>query len=808
MKNLYTFLILIFTIVCNAQIVNIPDVNFKAKLLALNGNFATDFNDNPVNVDANQDGQIQFSEALLIKKLDVNDTFQSTISHITNITGIEAFTNLESLNCSFNNLTTLNVSMLSQLKEVFCSMNLLTLLNITGLTNLEKIDYSYNSQIAPVDFTGLYAIKEVTLAGNQLSVLPNISPLSNLESLNCVYNNFTSLDLTPFSQLSNLNCAQNQLTSLNITGLNLKSIRCNDNPQLPSMNFNSFVNLVTLECYSNSLQVNLDLSNCSQLKHLKCMYCNLTNLLLNDAANLSSLYCDDNNLSTLILPGTNYNSLPFMQSINFSYNPNLYYLCVNDSMIDNIQNKINEYGYSDTCHVNSYCSFTPGSTFYTIQGNTKFDEDNNGCAISDMNYPNLKFQITNGTNNGHVFSNNSGNYTIPVSEETHTVTPILENPSYFNVSPTSAIVTFPTTASPFTQDFCVTANGIHNDLEIALLPIGVARPGFDVNYKIVYKNKGTNTQSGSVNLTFNDAVMDLIIANPTTTISNTNALSWNFSNLQPFETREIVLTMNLNSPMETPAVVGGDILSYTATVVGATDETATDNTLTLNQTVVNSYDPNDKTCLEGTTVAPSTVGKYVHYLIRFENTGTFAAQNIVVKDRIDTTKYDINSLIPLSSSAGFVTRIKNTNQVEFIFENINLPFDDADNDGYIAFKIKTKPTLLVGDTFSNSASIYFDYNFPIVTNTATTTIAVLGTTDFEFASVFNLFPVPTKNVLSISTKEAVKISSLSIYNSLGQLVRVITNPNETIDVSELKTGGYFIKIVSEKGTSSSKFVKE
>jgi uncharacterized repeat protein (TIGR01451 family) len=272
--------------------------------------------------------------------------------------------------------------------------------------------------------------------------------------------------------------------------------------------------------------------------------------------------------------------------------------------------------------------------------------------------------------------------------------------------------------------------------------------------------------------------------------------------------REISLSFNVNTPTDSPAVNGGDILNYTTTIIGAQDETPTDNTSILNQIVVNSFDPNDKTCLEGTTITPSMVGKYVHYIIRFENTGTASAENIVVKDMIDTTRFDINSLVPQSSSHPFITKISNTNRVEFMFENINLPFDDANNDGYVVFKIKTKPTLVLGDTFSNTANIYFDYNFPIVTNTYTTTVAALGNQDFEFNSVFSLSPVPTKDRLTISTKQDVVMSSINIYNTLGQLVQVNTNPSDTIDVSSLKTGSYFIKIVSDKGSATGKFVKE
>ena len=204
------------------------------------------------------------------------------------------------------------------------------------------------------------------------------------------------------------------------------------------------------------------------------------------------------------------------------------------------------------------------------------------------------------------------------------------------------------------------------------------------------------------------------------------------------------------------------------------------------------------------------IGQYVHYLIRFENTGTFAAENVVIKDMIDLAKFDISTLIPTSASHTYITRISEGNKVEFIFENINLPFDDANNDGYIAFKIKTLPTLKVNDTFTNDASIYFDYNFPILTNKATTTFKTLGIQDFEFANYFILYPNPAKSVLNISSKEQIEVRSICIYNTLGQLVLVIPNAEKVskIDVSNLTTGNYFIKISSDKGTSSSRFVKE
>ncbi len=568
----------------------------------------------------------------------------------------------------------------------------------------------------------------------------------------------------------------------------------------------SFVNLTYLYCENNQL-TSLDVSALVNLRGLFCSSNQLTSIDLSNTNMLDVFMCDDNNLTSLIIKNTNQKNYFF----DFSKNINMQYICANERQLQDVQNLINEYGYTN-CHVNTYCSFVSGGDYYTIQGNIKLDNNNNGCDVTDINYTNLKFSISNGVISESQISNQNGGYTIPVPSGKYTITPVLENSNYFAVSPVSKVVTFPTQTSPFTQDFCVTANGIHPDLEVAVLPITRLRPGFDASYKIIYKNKGNQTQSGSVNLTFDDAVLDLVTANPVFTSQSIDNLSWDYTDLKPFETREIMVTVNVNSPMETPAVNGGDTLDFTTTIISTlTDDTPTDNTFTLNQIVVNAFDPNDKTCLEGSTIPPSAVGKYLHYMIRFENKGTAEAENVVIKDIIDTSKFDISSLVVTQGSHPFVTKISETNKVEFIFEKINLPFDDANNDGYVAFKIKTKPSLVVGDSFSNTASIYFDYNFPIITNTATTSVLQnLGTQDFEFLTYFNLYPNPAKQVLNIDVKKQIELSSISIFNTLGQQILVIPNAQKTklVDVSSLKTGNYFIKVTSTKGSASGKFVKE
>jgi Leucine-rich repeat (LRR) protein len=862
----YYFLLLAFSlfITVDAQIISIPDANFKAKLLEASSSseIAKDLQGNNIKIDVNGDGEIQESEALLIYELTVDG------SNISNLTGIEFFINLtyfrcegntitslnlgnlinltsldfannqvtsfdatnlkniQSLYCVYNRLTSLNVTQLPNLSDFETSGNLLTTLDLTGSTNnlvhlgfgdnpitsfgfdvsvittLTSL-YCYNSGITSLDVRGLTNLKELYCDRNNLGNL-DLTGLTKIETLSCGGNNLTSLDVTGLPNLISLFCNNNYLTNLDLTGLSkIEDLFCYEN-KLTSLEVTGLPNLINLWCESNNL-TSLDLTGLTKIDGLVCSYNAFSSLDVSDLKKLRVFSCDGNPVLTSIFMknGSNENHL------NLSNNPNLKYICADDSQINQIKDLITQNGYTN-CVINSYCSFMPGGTFYTIKGNNRFDTNNNGCDAADIAASNIKFTITDGTTSGTIISDETGNYSIPVQEGTYTITPVFENPNYFTISPTSINVTFPTAASQFTQDFCITPIGLHQDLEITLMPMEVARPGFDVKYKIIYKNKGNVAQSGTVNLKFNDAVLDLVIASPVISSQTTNNLSWDFTNLAPFETREISLTLNVNTPAETPTVNNGDILGYTAAITSAaTDETPIDNTFTLNQTVVNSFDPNDKTCLEGDVITPALIGEYVHYQIRFENTGTYPAENIVVKDIIDLSKFDISTLVPTKASHEFVTKISDGNKVEFIFENINLPFDNATNDGYIAFKIKTLPTLVVGDSFANEANIYFDYNFPILTNKATSTFKTLGTSDFEFSNYFSVYPNPVNDILNIGIKNNIEVKSMAVYDILGQLIIAVPNAQTVskVDVSRLTTGAYFLKMNTDKGSSSLKFIK-
>jgi uncharacterized repeat protein (TIGR01451 family) len=304
--------------------------------------------------------------------------------------------------------------------------------------------------------------------------------------------------------------------------------------------------------------------------------------------------------------------------------------------------------------------------------------------------------------------------------------------------------------------------------------------------------------------------LELLNSNPTISSQSTNNLNWSFTNLKPLESRTILITLNVNSSSDSPPVNAVQLLSFTASVATSSiDEFPNDNTLSLNQKVVNSVITTEKVCLQGDNVSNSEIGAYVHYCIRFKNTGTAIAQNIVVKDIIDLTKYDISTLYALDGSHVFETRLTGLNTVEFIFQNINLAFGSTNSEGYVAFKIKTLPTLTIGDTFSNTAFVYFDYNAPLPTNTTSTTIGTLSNQTVESSNNFKVYPNPVKDIVNLQAQNSNNIIALSIYNSLGQMLQTIVNPQTlSIDVSQLKSGIYFINLDSEMGTTSIKFIKE
>ena len=881
MKIIFYLLLLTAGFV-NGQIVNIPNANFKAKLIALG-------------IDTNNDGQIQNVEALAVTELDVSN------SNISSLTGILSFLNLTNLTCSNNQIATLNVSNLNNLSQLRCNNNFITALNVGG-TNLYRLDCSYN-QLSSLNFSGLTSVLYIDCNNNNLTSI-NLGTLPYLDGLNCSNNQLTSLNLTSlayisyyfvcsynllttltapltgavycennqltslilhpnnaevncannlltsldFSNRSNgfsLDCSNNQLTNLNLSGSTIAKVNCSNNFlnaldltnvmidwNDPTSGFDCSFNQISeftfdntkidrFKCNNNLLSM-LDLSNIIITKEFNCSNNQLTNINFGDNSKMPTVNVSNNLLTSIditncfFITGLNCsnNLLTTIfakngrnEFIDFTNNPDLFFICADDEQISSLASVA-----LSTTAINSYCNFFPGGRYNTIAGISRFDSDNNGCNDQDLGFSNLRINITDGFDNGTTFTNGSGDYKIYTQSLDYTLTPALEHPTYFNVSPTSSTINFSENAyQTQIQDFCVTANGVHNDLEVVVYPVGQAQSGTESAYILVYKNKGNQLVSGSINLDFNQELTDFLAAIPPVDSQTSNTLTWNYSNLLPFESRTINFSVNVNSSTVEPAVDDGDQLMFSATINPVEgDGTPLDNVFVYNQTVVNSYIPNDITCLEGSNLPPSQIGNYLHYCIQFENTGSNPAENVVLRQVIDPTKFDLSTLQVLHSSSQVRTVITNA-VVEFIFEGINLEAagtPPVGGHGTVLFKVKTKNNLATNTTVAQQSDIYFGYNFPVVTNLAATTFSVLNNTVFEKEQIVKIFPNPTTAIINIVSID--KMQSVELYDVQGRvLVSILENDtNCQLDISGKSNGIYFLKIKTESGIKISKIVKQ
>jgi uncharacterized repeat protein (TIGR01451 family) len=459
-------------------------------------------------------------------------------------------------------------------------------------------------------------------------------------------------------------------------------------------------------------------------------------------------------------------------------------------------------------------AFNVTTNYNTISGNIRFDGNANGCDASDGPANSVRVVLNDGSTDRITFTNSTGDYIFYVPAGNYTVTAQVESP-LFLMSPASASFNFATENNlSETQDFCLAPNGVHNDVNITIWPIGPARPGFDATYRLVYRNAGNQIMNGTVNFTFDDSRLDLVSSTTAPASQTLNNLNWNYTNLLPFENRTIDVILNANSPTETPPVNIGNIFNFTATVNPVSgDETPNDNTKNFNQTVVGSWDPNDKSVTEGSEVDIANVDDYLHYLIRFQNSGNFLAENVRVKDVL-AANLDKSTLQIVSASHPYRSTLTSGNQLEFFFDNINLPPESQNepaSHGFIAFKIKPSNTVGIGSVIENTADIYFDFNFPIVTNTVTTTFTTLSSKNFDFEDGIVLYPNPAGDVLNIEIQSSVDTASVKIFNQLGQLVKTANDIGQgqtnTIAVGDLKTGTYFVQITTNKGTSTKKLIK-
>jgi len=776
----------------------------------------------------NYPGCAQPSNGLQISGADITDL--TPLSGITSVTG--------GITISGNPMLS-NLDGLENLQDIingpFHILDNAVLTEITALSGLSGTlsGESIIIQDNPV-LSSLNGLHNIVVPGDDDLIIWNndaLVDLSGLESLEIV-DDLLIIDndaLDDLNGLSNFELTgsfwvrdNDALTSLDGlgTGGTIYDIEIENNPLLTNIDGLSgysddfganaliknnplLTSIAGLDTYDSFEELIID--NNDQLTDLSGLD-NLTNSAVVGSASIQIINNDQ--LTTIsALSNVDPNSPTMVEITN---NPNLS-TCANVFICDYLENGGNATINNNTTGCDSVPEIITicNATLNQISGQIQFDYNSNDCDPNDFAAHNILVEITDGINDYSTLTDAEGNYSRFLNIDGSFTIRIAAGslPPLFVSDPVSVNTTFNGFGNEEIIDFCLSATETINDLKIVQLPLNDARPGFEANYQLAYENVGTTLQSDVLTLSFPDDRVSFVSSDPAPDNTSGNQLSWDYSDLQPFESRSILLTFDVFSP---PTNESGDILVYIAEILPISgDENETDNTYNLDQEVVNSQDPNDKLVNQGETIFESEVGDYLDYLVRFQNVGTASAINVRVEDELDPN-LDWNSFRVLSASHDFETEILNGNMISFFFDDINLPpvtVDPEGSNGFIAFQVRSLESLQVGDVVENNANIFFDFNPPILTNTVQTeVIDNLGINELDLNELVKILPNPVSDRLQILVSVDTVVENSVVYSIFGK--QLISTTSLEIDFSKLSSGMYFIQITTDSGKTTRKILKE
>lgn len=348
---------------------------------------------------------------------------------------------------------------------------------------------------------------------------------------------------------------------------------------------------------------------------------------------------------------------------------------------------------------------------------------------------------------------------------------------------------------------------------VSTISSGPARPGFWVTHYALATNAG-DVMTGPLEVTIDvDTALTIQGAWPTPTSIAGDQVIW--SNIPPLAGLSGASFVVSASLPPDPGLLGMQLVSQIHVEQDTTEVGISNNTASVATTVTGSYDPNDK------LVFPKdfyhiTGDSILDYTIRFQNTGTDTAFNIVV---IDTLPPDVDVLTFQAGAAShpYTYSLTGEGLLTFTFSNILLADSNTNeplSHGLVNFRIKPIQPIYLGQSISNEADIYFDFNPPVRTPPATVVV-----TDFMAVkppaptNELKLYPVPVRDVLTVEVPKGFLPRNAIITTSDGRTVwsSGVMNAKErlNIPVQKLATGAYTLTLLSVHGErSQARFVKE
>ncbi|MFD1553236.1 hypothetical protein DNU06_15345 [Putridiphycobacter roseus] len=363
----------------------------------------------------------------------------------------------------------------------------------------------------------------------------------------------------------------------------------------------------------------------------------------------------------------------------------------------------------------------PPQSFYGAhiqKGTAYYDMNQNGLKEpGESSLPNVAIDITPLTNS--FFTNANGDFYSSTNDSTttnYTVSATLPN---WSITNTPANYTFLLDSLNYTKDsldFGFFPDSLYYHATMHAIDI----PNHCITNNVGwfnFLNDGTEPIHVQAAITLDpDLVFVSASVLPDSVLNQT--IYFSFDSIAVYKNISVQFTTNLNGNLSIGDMVQNQyhlsIFDYNNNL----EKTYGDSTI---NSVVCSYDPNDKTSFIANNAAQETIaiGDFIDYTIRFQNTGTAEAINIVIKDTVDFN-LDLNSFQFLSSSHLTEVTIDNNREISFLLHNIHLP-DHISNEpgshGYITYRIYPNLNLDPNTVINNTAYIYFDNNSPIITNT-------------------------------------------------------------------------------------------
>jgi hypothetical protein len=801
MKN--TLLLLAFILglqTANAQYVTISDINFRA---LLKNYYPSCFNESDM------------MDTTCTNVLNATSLYMNSAG-FSSIEGIRYFKKLQYLECKNNDLISMPIlpDSLRHLDVTGCRLSTMTSLPIK-LRVLFCANNLLNSLPVLPD-----SLQTLDCGTNRLTVLPALP--AKLRYLSCRNNQLlATLPALPNS-IYYLDCESCVLTTLPSLSSSLNYLYCESNlltsiPKMPD-------SLLYFNCRINNLKELPVLPK--YLRYLNCTFNQLTTLPLLPNS-LEELYCDNNQLVSIsalanslhtltcynnkieALPALN-SSLGFLDCTNnplkclpllpvnltlYIKNTNVRCLPNNTFFIDTILPVCTN--VSDICTVNP---FVQGKIYYDANNNSVY---NNGEEL-------LSEQIVKVVpNNWLGASDANGNYLVKIDTVINNTWSAISNQRYTSVTPASYslanIHTLGLQNGSYDFGFHIIPN--IKDLETTL-GSSPARPGFVTNVTVTTSNVGTVNQSNITIKLKKPTDFSVLSTSITPTLIIDDTLIWNNISINYLETQSI--NIELQVPIN---AVLGDSAVYEIWSNGTEgDTTPLDNYTKWSEIIRGSFDPNDKLVNKETLPPTYNAEKdKLLYTIRFQNTGTDIAFTVIVRDEIPTN-LEVSSLRVVNASHSYQLIVREKNIVEVAFPNIQLPdstANEAKSHGFVQLEFKPKAGLPLNTEINNNASIFFDYNSPVITNTATTRVQITTGIADNKKLAFKLFPNPSSEKITIQLPHEGKGRWL-LTDISGKIIKQsnIENNSTTfdIDVNDIANGTYFLSVEINDIISSSKMV--